>query len=117
MKSGKVWGEILDVCRRNGVQVNLIRVTPGYRCSRHSHRHKSNMFHVHTGTLVVKVEKAYGLTDKTRLTAGQSMTVAPGEVHWFENTGVEEVVALEVYWAELDENDIERANSGGRIGE
>lgn len=111
MKSGKVWGWTIPVFAKNNVEINLIGVFKGARCSRHKHDHKHNLFLVISGWLRVCVEKAdYDLTDKTEICGDEITSVAPGQHHWFE--GVEETVALEIYWVELDPDDIERDGVG-----
>jgi mannose-6-phosphate isomerase-like protein (cupin superfamily) len=114
LKSGKCWGETWRVFAGAGVEVHRLAVLPWMRCSRHRHAHKFNLFHVESGRLRVHVEAPYGLTDVTELMAGESMTVPPGLWHWFESTELH-AFALEVYWTELDAEDIERADHGGPV--
>ena len=67
------------------------------------------------GCLEVSVEKEeQELVDRTILTAGQSMAVAPGQYHQFR--ALQYTVALEVYWTELTE-DISRKSSGGKCAD
>jgi len=109
---GKVWGETWPVFFRNNVEIHRIKVKAGGYCSTHRHRAKFNQFCVLSGILDVFVAKAdYDLTDRTSLHHGETMTVAPGEFHHFK--AVEDTDALEVYWTELREDDIERQTVGG----
>jgi len=51
--------------------------------------------------------------DKTELKPGWFKDVYPGEVHLFEG-GEKGAVVLEFCWVELETEDIERLESGGR---
>jgi len=109
--AGKCWGDTRVIENRNGVAVHLINVHHGGYCSWHKHASKYNRFVCLHGVMEIQVKKKdYNLIDVTRLEAGDSMTVPPGELHSFKAlTGAQ---ALEVYWVELTE-DIERISCGG----
>jgi len=108
---GKVWGETWPLFARNNVELHRIRVSAGHECSKHRHAHKHNMFFCLSGLLDIYVWKRdYTLVDRTQLQPGECMTVAPGEFHQFR--AVQDTDALEVYWVELSETDIERETVG-----
>lgn len=108
---GKVWGSTSKLFNKNNVQVNRLVCLAGGRSSMHTHRSKLSMFFVECGKIAVVVQKNdYKLSDRTELTAGQSTIVKPDEYHYFE--AIEPSVVYEVYWTELDENDIVRKNCG-----
>ena len=111
MKAGKVWGQT-ELLEANGVlEFHRIDIDKGGTCSKHRHQFKWNGFYVISGTLVVRVWKNnYDLVDETVLGPGDYTKVAPTEYHQFE--ALENTVALELYWAEFDHNDIERENHG-----
>ena len=111
MKAGKVWGQT-ELLEANGVlEFHRIDINKGGTCSKHRHQFKWNGFYVISGTLVVRVWKNnYDLVDETVLGPGDYTKVAPTEYHQFE--ALENTVALELYWAEFDHNDIERENHG-----
>lgn len=114
MIQGKVWGSTETIDKRNGMHLELLRILPNRKCSKHLHHHRYNAFMCIKGRLTIRVWKNdYELVDETVLLDGQSCVVRPGEWHEFESTG--EVLALEWYWAEALENDIERANCGGKV--
>jgi hypothetical protein len=56
-------------------------------------------------------EQAELIEDTTILTDGMSHSVAPNDVHMFE--ALEDTHALEIYWSELESEDIERLTHGG----
>lgn len=49
--------------------------------------------------------------DETILTIGDSIVIKPNEYHSFEILTMG-AIAYEIYWTELDPNDIERKNCG-----
>ncbi len=113
-KQGKVWGETLRLFDKNNVIVNRIAVKKSTQCSRHRHKHKSNYFFVESGLLLVRVWKSsYDLIDDTTLGPGDSCIVPPGEYHQF--IALKDTKALEIYWVELDDDDIERDGCGSIV--
>ncbi len=114
MKSGKSWGETLNLLSVPGFEIHRIEIEPGGFCSRHHHRTKFNAFLVEKGHLEVKVWKDHGLVDTTELFDQQSMVVPPGEDHQFLNPDtMGQTVVYEVYWSQMDPNDIVRKSQGG----
>ena len=112
MKQGKIWGNTQLLFNKSNVEIHRLIINKGGYCSKHKHKHKYNMFFVESGIIEVHVEKNdYHLIDTTVLTAGDITIVKPGEYHWFKglNTGV----VYEIYWTELDSNDIDRETIGG----
>lgn len=82
----------------------------------HKHASKFSLFYVEKGKIAVTIEKYYGPNqdvqlDITVLTAGQSTRIKPNEYHGFEILE-EGTVAYEIYWVEIDPEDIERRNKG-----
>lgn len=108
---GKVWGTTAQLFYGNNVELHRITGRKGGYCSRHHHVGKYNLFFVERGALVVRVWRQETV-DETRVEAGMTCTVAPGELHQFEVVE-EETVAFEVYWAELNTADIVRQDVGG----
>ena len=107
---GKIWGKTCCLFNQQNVSVHEIKIVQGGYCSRHKHRAKFNVFYILSGRLQVKIRRD-ALCDTTVLTAGEQLTVAPGELHEFE--ALESTHALEIYYTELDHNDIERDTTGG----
>lgn len=115
MKAGKVWGKTEAIFARNNVEIHRIEVEKGGYCSKHRHDHKWNMFFVESGELEVVVWKGDDSHDSTLLLSGDNTAVPPGESHQFR--AVTDVIAYEVYWTELNTNDIVRETIGGKVPE
>ena len=114
-KQGKVWGITEQIFGKNNVSIHRIAVHPGGFCSIHKHLNKWNMFYVESGILRVKTWKNdYDLIDETLLFEGDAIMIKPGEFHQFINENVDCAIVYEIYWTELDENDIERKDVGGK---
>lgn len=110
---GKVWGDTSVLLQTPLIEVHKIHIQKGGYCSEHYHKHKWNMFYVIEGELEIHVRKNdYDLIDVTRLSEGDSTTVAPTEYHWFH--AVTDVEALEIYYPESLSKDIVRKNVGGK---
>lgn len=111
---GKVWGHTSPLFNKNNTELHLVHINKGGFCSRHLHKFKFNKFVVISGKLKVTIWKDYGtstLEDVSIVSAAQECTVPPGNFHKFE--ALEDTLALEVYWVELNEDDIVRADHGG----
>ena len=112
MKSGKIWGTTQPIFHANNVEVHRIAIVPGGFCSKHKHLNKWNLFYIESGELVVENWRVKsGLCDETTVSAGETFAVPPGEFHRFR--ALTDVVAYEIYWTELDPNDITRETVGG----
>lgn len=110
---GKVWGTTSILFNKNNVEINRITCTKGGYCSKHKHESKYNMFFVEKGSLEISVWKNnYDLIDKTIIKTQQNCIVDPGEYHIFKCLE-SDTVAYEIYWVEIDKNDIERETVGG----
>lgn len=109
--TGKIWGSTSPLFYKNNVEINRIEGKKGGFCSKHYHRSKFNLFFVESGKLKITIWKSYGLADETILGPMQTTIVKPGQYHQFEV--LEDCVALEIYWTELDPDDIERESCGG----
>ena len=107
---GKVWGSTRCLFRKNNVEIHRIEIQEGGYCSIHKHRNKHNAFYVERGRLVIRVWKD-DLSDEIILTEGQYTSVDPGNFHQFE--GLSDCIVYEIYWTELDADDIERNSIGG----
>ena len=111
---GKIWGSTSPIFCKNNVEIHRIEGNKGGYCSWHRHQSKYNRFFVEKGTIKVTVQKDYGsgeLEDETIIGPGQQTTVSPGDYHKFEV--LEDCVVYEIYWVELDPNDIDRLTVGG----
>jgi len=111
---GKLWGKTSPVFFKNNVEIHRIEGRRGGYCSKHFHQSKFNMFLVEKGKLKIIVTKDYGsgiLDDITIVGPGEQTIVPPGQWHKFEV--LEDCIAFEIYWVELDLGDIERETVGG----
>ena len=112
MITGKVWGSSKTIKANSAVQLHRIEVIKGGFCSKHKHQTKCNGFFVESGKLNVTVWQPSGLVDVTTLLAGDYTDVQAGFYHMFE--ALADTVAFELYFSEIQVNDIERENCGGR---
>lgn len=114
MIHGKIWGNTESIFDKNNVSVHRIQANKGYMCSKHYHLHKHNMFYVEKGMLKIEVwQNDYDLVDETIITDGQSTSVSPGLQHRF--SALEDTIAFEIYFVELNNDDIIRENCGDVI--
>ena len=109
---GKVWGVTKPVIITPSIEVHKIYIKKDGFCSKHCHQSKINAFYVIDGTLLIKRWKNnYDLVDETILKDGETSIVPAGEHHQFK--ALCSTNALEIYWTELDRNDIIRETIGG----
>jgi quercetin dioxygenase-like cupin family protein len=112
----KIWGETKLIFGNAQCEVHELQIKEGGYCSRHRH-HKWNLFYVLDGELIVELfaEEDGRVTDAPSLDrvlfAGDVFQVAPGQWHRFRADADSRV--LEVYWANVEPNDIERLDEGG----
>ena len=113
MKAGKIWGNT-ELIHANGVlEFHRIEYKEGMQCSEHLHEFKWNGFYVESGEMLIRCwQNDYDLVDETLLKAGDFTQVKPGVMHQF--VGVKSGVAFELYWAEINHNDIKRRSVGGK---
>ena len=110
---GKIWGHTSPLFNKNNVEIHRIECRKNGFCSKHKHISKYNMFFVEKGKMEINVwKKGYDLVDKTIISSQQICIVEPGEYHFFKCLE-DNTVAFEIYWVELDKNDIVRDNVGG----
>ena len=116
---GKIWGFTQLIFAYNGVECHKITFRAGAYCSKHIHHIKWNRFVVISGILKIRIFHDEDIApnemkiDETTIQTGQVSDVPPGVLHQFE--GVEDGEAIELYWAVLDAQDIERIEPGGII--
>lgn len=112
MTEGKVWGKTTSVfADAESFSVHYLEITAGGYSSDHSHRAKWNVFYVLEGEFAVFQRQSGGFEDLTILRAGESLTIRPDVVHRFH--AKTDARVLEIYFARLSENDIDRKNVGG----
>ena len=110
--AGKVWGKTANIFSNPNFEVHRIEVNKGGYCSKHKHKYKFNAFYVESGELEIIIYKNdYDLVDTTVLKAGDMTIAKPGEYHSFKANA--KTICYELYWVELNHNDIERESVGG----
>lgn len=109
---GKVWGKTKDIFKNANFELHRIEAKKGGYCSKHQHKYKFNAFYIEQGKLKITVyENDYDLIDETIISKGELATAKPGTYHRFE--ALEDTICYEIYWAELNHDDIEREDTGG----
>jgi len=112
IRKSKIWGETQFLFSKNNVEIHRIEIKRGGYCSKHFHNFKFNMFFVETGVLDVKVkENDSNIINSTILYGGDITTVEPRKLHMF--LAKEDTIAYEIYWVELNGEDIVRESVGG----
>ena len=112
---GKVWGKTQDIVKNSNFELHRIEAKKGGFCSKHQHKHRYNAFFIEKGKLkIIAYQTDYDLVDETIISTGQLSIVKPGVYHKFE--ALEHTICYEIYWAELNHNDIEREDTGGVRG-
>mgnify|MGYP001598127466 FL=1 len=105
----KVWGINRELWRHNCCEAHILNLSPSNGnpvcCSTHSHAVKQNLFYVFSGRVFIIADGHV-----SNLTAGQSITIKPGQVHQFLTD--QESIVLEIVWAESIIEDINRVTSG-----
>jgi mannose-6-phosphate isomerase-like protein (cupin superfamily) len=114
-KSGKYWGITRQIFYHNNVEVHYLEINDGGYCSEHRHQHKFNKFIVLEGSLSVYSWKSGDDKDPdfVKLNPSDECTIKPGIFHKFENDSEKVTKAIEIYWTELSDCDIERRSIGG----
>jgi hypothetical protein len=85
---GKIWGKTQDIFKNSNFELHRIEAKKG------------------------GFETDYDLVDETIISTREMTIAKPGTYHRFE--ALEDTICYEIYWVELDSNDIERENVGGK---
>lgn len=109
-KEGKVWGENILIFKNDSVQVNQIYIKRGGRCSKHMHNHKNNIFFIQSGRLLVEKWCENNIVDQTILESRDMLNIPSQTYHRF--TAIEDTQALEIYYLNIDIEDINREDQG-----
>lgn len=115
-KSGKYWGITRRIFYQNNVEMHYMEINKDGYCSEHQHLYKFNKFIVIEGSLDVITWKSGEdeNPDTVTLDARDEYTVKPNVFHKFENNSNGMCKAIEIYWTELSDDDIERRTVGGK---
>lgn len=107
------WGYYLVLSNESDHKVKKIVVYPDKRLSLQRHRHRSEHWHIIDGKALLT------LNDKqVPLKKGMSADIPAGAVHRIKNTGLENLVFIEIQQGDyFGEDDIERLEDDfGRVG-
>ena len=111
-ETAKFWGTNRCIYSDSSFEVHHAHIVAGGYSSKHHHVHKVNNFYVVDGTLRIT---SYEQDDKevhvVTLGAGTTFSIPPGIQHKFE--AITDVDLIEIYWANLDPDDIVRVDCGG----
>lgn len=103
-ESVRPWGHYDVLQDATTHKVKAISVKPGQRLSLQRHRRRAEHWFVVHGRATVTVDEA-----TIRLGAGEAVDIPRGAVHRIENTGLDELVFIEVQHGDyFGEDDIER---------
>jgi mannose-6-phosphate isomerase-like protein (cupin superfamily) len=111
----KVWGRVMHVFHSEHVAVSYLEVDAGYRCSRHIHQYRDNMFIVVEGTVLVEQWRYdQPSPQRTILLSGHSLNVPARIPHRFRV--IDSGKLIEVYQptqGKVSLDDIVRFDVGG----
>jgi mannose-6-phosphate isomerase-like protein (cupin superfamily) len=111
MKNGKIWGNTQEIFTKNNVSIHRITANKNSSCSKHLHNHKYNIFFIEKGKLLIKHwQNDYNLVDETILVDGEMCSIPP--MHYHQFIALEDTVAYEIYYVEIEEKDITRETCG-----
>ena len=111
MKAGKVWGTTELLEGNNTLEFHRVEMKKGGVSSKHKHEYKWNGWYTESGKAVIRVwQQDYKLVDETIVGPGMYTKVKPGLYHQFEC--LEDGIAFEIYWAEINHNDVVRETTG-----
>ena len=110
---GKVWGKTKNIFKNSNFEIHIIEAKKGGFCSIHQHAYKFNAFYIENGLMKISIYENddYNSAAETIIKDGDLTIIKPGNFHKFE--AIEDTICYEIYWVELDHNDIERKNVGG----
>ena len=117
----KVWGKVQHVFASEDAALSCLEVKKGFRCSKHHHEDRYNMFAVQSGCIVVEKWGVFeGNSYNTIiLRPGDSCTVPPDVLHRFSVLTSGKLI--ELYWprpqAAVRRDDIVREDVGGPFDE
>lgn len=111
MKHTKIWGSTFLIFQNPLFEVHRIFIKRGGYCSKHYHKYKYNMFYVEEGQLKITVYPVNNPFVETILLSGEQTTINPNEFHRFE--AMEDTTAYEIYYSNMQADDIIREDDGG----
>lgn len=98
------WGHYLNAYEAPGFKIKKIVVKPHSRLSLQSHEHRSEHWVVVQGHALVTLDD-----NEISMTKDQFIYIPKGSIHRLENTGLEDLILVEVQLGSyLGEDDIKR---------
>ena len=113
----KVWGRVQHIFYDDEVGISHLEVVKGYRCSKHYHVERSNLFCVQTGRVEIVVWVNL-MPEYYRLKEGDVLLVPSGLQHEFrvlESGRMIEVYQIDGVVGVCSQDHIIRENTGGKI--
>lgn len=112
----KVWGRVRHLFASDHAAVSILEVKAGFRCSRHMHDERANMFAVESG--LVMVEKFLDENVRLQFWLGPGDECVIGSGTWHRFRVAESGKMIEVYWPDGEDyvcrkDDIVRSDEGG----
>lgn len=101
-KEKRPWGDFERFTLNEKSTVKVITVRPGERLSLQSHTHRSEFWHILSGTGVITLNQ-----ERHAVHAGENFFSPMGHAHRMEG-GPDGLIFLEIAFGDFDENDITR---------
>jgi len=111
IKQSKIWGETAKIFSNHNIEIHRLNIDKGGYCSEHHHEFKYNLFFVESGEIEVTIFQDNGIKETTVLKDSDQSTVPPKLIHKFKAN--KDSIVYEIYWVDLEENDIKRRTVGG----
>ena len=111
IKQSKIWGSTSKIFEKNDVSFHKIEIKSGGFCSKHIHKYKFNLFLIEKGSLEIEIWQQNGIMDRTIISEGEMSEIPPSVYHRFR--ALTDVIAFEIYYTVLLDDDILRDDSGG----
>ena len=103
----KAWGFTQEIFNKNNVSIHRININKNGTCSRHYHNYKNNIFFIESGMILLQIwRKHLEKPEELILKTGEQFTVSPNIEHRF--IALENTIAYEIYYVELQDDDIIR---------
>lgn len=114
VRESKVWGHVTHVFHSPQAAVSLLEVEAGFRCSKHFHQQRSNLFALIDGMVCIEMWEGSKRT-LNLLRPGDLFTVP--SMLWHRFRVLESGKMIEVYWPDhggiVKLDDIIREDQGG----
>lgn len=103
----KLWGDTELLFKNAITEIYRANINKNKYSSKHYHKNKYNLFYIENGILLVKVWHNTSNYTEHILRAGDRLCVQP-EI-WHQFLAIEQSAILEIYFTEINNNDIVRS--------